>query len=360
MKCFILLIVTFCFHIALTQQKYNWGIEYRSKIGFLAAHHNTLAHIAKKQAFAHELSFFLQPNGSKKWHLDYRKPLFGITGFFGNVSNHEILGEYYGIYQFIEFPFIKRKHYIFGSKLGNGFAYGTKHYDPIDNPKNTAIGSHLNALICFGLMNRFEFNRHHFSIGLDLTHCSNASTVTPNLGINLPFLSVSYGYNIKYGIQPDSVKNYSQSFRKLYYGFTGVVSEKEIYPIGARKYPIFALSLFSRYLFKPKVGMELSFDIFSKQSILGYKTDIEKTQFDIIQMGVFTGYILPIDRFHFIIGMGVYVRDKYQPDMFLYHRVGMRYFAKNGLFFNAVLKSHFASADYFESGIGYTFNFKNK
>jgi hypothetical protein len=33
---------------------------------------------------------------------------------------------------------------------------------------------------------------------------------------------------------------------------------------------------------------------------------------------------------------------------------------KNGLSFNVVLKSHFASADYFETGIGYTFNYKNK
>jgi hypothetical protein len=342
------------------QKNLTWGIETRTKVGFLAAHHNTLNHLPISQAYAQELSFFIQPNGSKQWHIDYKKPLIGITAYAGSVSNNKILGRYYGAYQFIEFPFIQRKHYLFSMKLGNGLAYGTEEYDPIKNPKNTAIGSHLNALICIGLKNRIIFNRHQISIGIDITHCSNAASKTPNLGINLPFISLGYGYTFKESKNVDSIKSYIQKFRKIYYGATGILSQKEIYPTGGKRYPVYALSLFSRYLFKPKVGLEIAFDLFSKQSILGYKSDIQKDQMDIIQLGFFTGYILPLNKMHFILGMGVYVRDKYQPDSFVYHRVGMRYFMKNGLSFNVVLKSHFASADYFETGIGYTFNYKNK
>ncbi len=354
---FFLLLIT---QIALSQKNLTWGIETRTKVGFLAAHHNTLYHLPNSLASAQELSFFIQPNGSKQWHIDYKKPLIGVTAFAGSVSNNEILGRYYGVYQFIEFPVIQRKHYRLTAKLGNGLAYGTKEYDPITNPKNTAIGSHLNALICIALKNRFVFNRHQLSVGLDITHCSNAASKTPNLGINLPFLSLGYGYTIGESKTIDSIKNYTQQNRKFYYGATGILSQKEIYPTGGKRYPVYAVSLFSRYLFKPKVGLELAFDIFSKQSNLGYKTDIQKNQIDILQLGVFAGYILPLDKMHFVLGMGVYIRDKYQPDMFLYHRVGMRYFMNNGLFFNVVLKSHFASADYFETGIGYTFKYKSK
>jgi hypothetical protein len=56
--------------------------------------------------------------------------------------------------------------------------------------------------------------------------------------------------------------------------------------------------------------------------------------------------------------MGYYLRDKYKPEDFLYHRVGFRYYLKNGITVNCVLKSHWAKADYAEFGIGYTFNWK--
>ncbi|MBI1835828.1 MAG: acyloxyacyl hydrolase [Flavobacteriia bacterium] len=357
MKTIFLFFYILIFYNALGQNKYTWGIESRTKIGFLAAHHNTMEHLAIKDAFAQETSLFIQPNGSKKWHLDYRKPYIGFTSFLASVGNKNILGNFYGFYQFIEFPFVKRSKYIFSAKLGNGFAYGTKHYDPIIDPKNTAIGSHINALICIGLMNRFDFKKHHFSIGIDITHCSNAASKTPNLGINLPFFSIGYGYTIKQSSAFDTIKEYTSPFQKWNFGVTGICSAKETYPTEGRKYPIYALSLFARKFFKPKVGIEFAFDVFSKQSTLAYKPDISKTQLDILQVGFFTGYLLPLDRVHFVLGMGVYLRDKYQPESFLYHRVGMRYFMKNGVFFNFVLKSHFASADYFESGIGYTFKY---
>ncbi|MCE2743338.1 MAG: acyloxyacyl hydrolase [Fluviicola sp.] len=360
MKYYVVFFLLLMTQFTWSQKNLTWGIEARTKVGFLAAHHNTLYHLPTNLAYAQELSFFIKPNGSKQWHIDYKKPLIGITAFAGSVSNNQVLGRFYGAYQFIEFPFIQRKHFQLTAKLGNGFAYGTKEYDPITNPKNTAIGSHLNALICIALKNRFIFNRHQFSIGIDISHCSNAASKTPNLGINLPFLSLSYGYTVGESKNVDSIKNYTHHFRKLYFGATGILSQKEIYPTGGKRYAVYGLSLFSRYLFKPKVGLEIAFDLFSKQSILGYKTDIKKDQLDIVQMGIFAGYILPLNKMHFILGMGVYVRDKYQPDTFLYHRVGMRYFLKNGIFFNVVLKSHFASADYFETGIGYTFKYKSK
>jgi hypothetical protein len=58
---------------------------------------------------------------------------------------------------------------------------------------------------------------------------------------------------------------------------------------------------------------------------------------------------------NFILGMGVYLRDVYNPDGRLYHRIGMRYHATKHWSANLVLKSHWAKADYVEYGIGYTF-----
>ena len=359
MKTFLIIFFILIFNLLYSQKKYTWGIEARPKIGFLAAHNSSMAHVPNKQAFAQEISFFIQTNGRKNWHKNYKYPLVGITYFSGSLGNDQILGRFNGIYQFIEFPFIHKKKYRFLGKLANGLAYTPKHYDPITNSKNNAIGSHVNALICFGLINRLDINNHHFSFGIDITHCSNAAAQTPNLGVNLPFLSLGYGYTIHQNNHLDSTKiGYHLPFKKFLFSATSIISEKEIYPTQSRKYAVFSLSANTRYFFKPRVGCELAFDFFSKQSTFGYKTDIKKTQLDIIQLGVFAGYLLPLDNFHFVLGMGVYVRDKYKPDDLFYHRVGMRYYLNNGLFFNVVLKSHWAKADYFESGIGYTLNYK--
>ena len=65
-----------------------------------------------------------------------------------------------------------------------------------------------------------------------------------------------------------------------------------------------------------------------------------------------------MDHFHFVLGMGVNVIDKFQPEGRFYHRIGMRYYLNNGISLNAVLRSNWAKADFAEWGIGYTFNYK--
>ena len=140
----------------------------------------------------------------------------------------------------------------------------------------------------------------------------------------------------------------------------GVLSVKEVFPSGEKKYPVYALSIQERKLFRPKVGMELSFDVFSKQAVFGYKRYIPKTQWSILQLGLFVGYILPLDHLQFVLGIGTYLKDRYQPDGPIYNRVGMRYQFNNGITANLVLKSHWAKADYVEYGIGYTFRYSNR
>ena len=149
-------------------------------------------------------------------------------------------------------------------------------------------------------------------------------------------------------------------FKKILYGLNGVYSVKEIFPTGQGHSSIYGLSFFSRCFFKTKVGCELSLDVISKQVILKYKTEIPKTQSDLIQIGIYAGYLLPLDKFHFVLGMGMNIIDKFQPEGKFYHRVGMRYYFENGISLNAVLRSNWAKADFAEWGLGYTFNYKQK
>ncbi len=360
MKKALLVIALFVAFTSLSQSKIEWGIDYRQKVGFLAAHRGVMGHLPQNQSYASELSVFFQTKGRKQWHKACRYPIVGATLFGGSVGNNEILGTFWGAYSFIEFPFVKTKHYELVGKLGSGLGYGTKVYDPLLNPKNVAMSTHFNTIICFGLKNSFVFNRNKISLGVDLTHFSNGAIKVPNLGVNLPYLSLGYSRTIR-KTQFDSLPHQNViPFKKWLFGVTAIGSVKEIFPTGQKKYPVFALSAHFRWFDRPKVGFEGAFDIISKQIIMKYKSEITKSQWDILQVGLYAGYLLPLDQFHFTIGMGVYIKDKYQPEDYFYHRVGMRYYFKNGLNTQVVLKSHWARADYVEWGLGYTFNYRSK
>jgi hypothetical protein len=346
-------------HVSLVaQSERDWGMELKGKYGFLAAHRGVMAHLPVSNAIGGELSIFLKTNSNnKKWHEAYHNPLVGLTFLGSSVGNNKLLGHYVGVYSFADFPMLINSKSVFSVKLGAGLGYGTKVYDPVLNPKNVAISTRLNALICIALNYRYHFQNSFLTASVDMTHFSNAAYKVPNLGINLPYLGLGYGRTI--GPSPYSFKPEKKMLpmKRGLIGIAMIGSAKEIYPYGGKRHSILSSSFFIRYFKKQKVGWEASLDFFLKQSTMLEFPEIVKTQFDILQIGGYVGYMMPLNNFHFVLGMGYYIRDKYQPDDFLYHRVGFRYYLNNGIHLNCVLKTHWAKADYAEWGIGYTFNY---
>lgn len=337
-----------------------WGIESKFKTGILLGHRPVMGHLAEHHVFAGELSLYLRTDGRNKWHSAYKYPDLGVTFYGGTAGNKEVLGNFFGVNSFLSIPFIAKPKFRFNGKLSAGLGLGTKQYDPVTNPKNVAMSTPLNAMICLGLDAKYYFKQNWFSLGIDMTHFSNGAFKVPNLGINLPYMGFAYGRFLKKPEIDTSVisQENHMPFRKIFFGGTAIISAKEVFPTGGKKYPVYALSLHARTFLKPRVGWEIALDLMSKQAIFGYRPQIEKKQKDIFQIGAYLGYMLPLDQFHFVLGMGYYVRDKYQPEDAMYHRVGFRYYLKNGIHLNLVLKSHWARADYVEYGIGYSFNTK--
>lgn len=341
----------------------DWFFSAKGKSGFLAAHHGTMGHLAKDRLFAGEFSFGKRVR-SKNWSQEYRNPYIGGTLYGSNLGNRKILGYGFGAYGFIEFPWSRSEKHVFTCKLGAGAGIITKVYDPEKNPKDVAMSTYLNAIICLGIQGRWYIKPEHALIySLDLTHFSNGASKVPNLGVNMPFIGLGYAYTFKKeehtNIIPETFERVP-FFKSWNASLVGIISDKENFPTGGKRYPVIALSAMLHKQFKPKVGMEVALDIISKQSIMGYRDYIPKTQWSILQIGGFLGYNIPLDKFRFVIGMGAYIKDRYNPDDLFYHRVGMRYQFQNGLLLNLVLKSHWAKADYIEYGIGYTFNYKSR
>lgn len=312
-----------------------------------------MGHLAKQHTFATELSYVIRGNGEDAWHEPYNKPLYGLSAFYGSVGNRDLMGDYAGLYGFLSIPIIKTKHYSFSGRMGCGLGYAGKVYDAEDNNLSIGVSTRLNALVSLSVENRFEFGNHSINSIIDMTHFSNGAIKVPNLGLNLPYLSLGYGYRISEA-KLDSLPKHEEFKKKWEFGAVGFMSVKEEFPVGGKKYPIHGVNAVARRYFRKAVGAELTFDYIHKQSVMVYHEDVPKTQAEIVQLGVFLGYLMPLDNYHVVIGMGYYVRDKYQPEDAFYHRVGMRYVFDNGLNLNLVLKSHWARADYVEFGLGYT------
>lgn len=341
----------------------DWNLSLKGKSGFLAAHRGTMGHLAKDRLFAGELSFSKRVR-SANWSNDYKNPYAGVTIIGSNLGNKEVLGYGFGAYGFIEFPWTRGEKHAFTCKLGAGLGVVTKVYDVQTNPKNVPMSTYLNALICLGLQGRWYIKPEHALVySLDMTHYSNGSSKVPNLGVNMPFIGLGYEYTIKKKEQANKTPmefEHVPFFKSWNVSVVGVLSDKQIFPTGGKRYAVFGLGGMLYKQFKPKVGMEIILDVFSKQSIINYRRYIPKSQWDIVQIGGYVGYSVPLDKFRLVLGMGAYIKDRYKPDAMFYHRVGMRYQFRNGLLLNLVLKSHWAKADYVEYGVGYTFNYKER
>lgn len=342
----------------------EWSFGIRQKTGFLAAHRGTMGHLPKDHIFCGEISATKRLHGTQNWHEAYRDPLVGVTLYGSNLGNKEILGYGAGVYSFIEFPMWRNSENFLSYKMGAGLGYVNKVFHQELNPKNDGTSTHVNALLVLGVMGRWRFAKDYALLyGLDLTHFSNGSTKVPNLGLNIPTVSVGLAY-YRHEKPRDRVAQEviekTPFFSNWAWTNVAIVSTKESFPTGGKNYPIFALNTFVSKKFRPKVGMEVGLDFISKQSLFNYRPYIPKTQLSIFQVGAYSTFVLPLDRLKFVLGMGVYLKDRYDMDNELYHRVGMRYQFDNGLLLNMVLKTHWAKADYVEYGIGYTFKPKNQ
>lgn len=326
------------------------GIEYRQKLGFLLAHRGLMAHLPQAPAVASELSYIYQTNNAKPWHEAYRNPMVGATLFFGSVGNNDILGRFTGLYGFVELPIIKYKAYRLDFRFSTGLGYTNRPFDPVLNPENVAIGSKVNALMCFALKQSLRFKQTGITLGIDMTHFSNASYQMPNLGINVPYLSLGVQ---RFFDQEISKERNSLQKPNLSYGLSAIVSAKEMRPVGVGRYPVYAMSFFGRKYFGPKAGLEASVDVIYKTGLLSHPSYPNAAPLDPLQIGLFVGYVQPFDRLHFIYGVGAYLRDVLRPDVPVYIRLGSRYALTPELEALVTLKTHFAKADYMELGLIY-------
>lgn len=338
-----------------------------------------------------------QPNGNGA-NID--KITYGYTFHLLNLGS-EVAGNAIGAGGLVMPQSGKYNYWI----LGMGIGYLTKRYDEFGNPRNPAIGSHLNGMMHLGYhldvgpyLNKWGWKMYAEA---GMVHFSNANWRQPNFGINIPYLSIGAkrtlflaGMNNKPPQYVNPLRCKSQEIPGISLWLLNNIHRnrvakpapwKHIKQFGAiptRSYvksPQHLLGLrwgrrqieldqrrtfvnavleynceFPRALLgrRFRVGANVFFDKSYMYSKFGLKSDAYSLN-DFTEVAITAGSRWEYGKWGFIADAGFYL---YRPDdtkRRYYEGVGVSYKATERMYLIARLKAHLSSADYMEWGVSY-------
>jgi Lipid A 3-O-deacylase (PagL) len=336
----------------------NFSISIEGHYGFIFAHRPSIIPLQQSHLGGMMVAISKIADGSKSWQHQYHLPTIGIKyGFFG-MGNSDQLGYGHTLYPYMDLPLGSRKKKYIHLQFGWGLGYVTKPFHRYSNYKNVAIGSHFNAVVALGFNSEVKLSlRDRLKIGVGVTHFSNGSFVTPNLGVNLATLQLHYIHsfgNIK-TIVPLQSPIFVSAYRKSVFVAGGV---RQIYPTGGKNYFIASLSanLLRQYSHRAAAGVGL--DYFyddSNNEKLRLLDETPKPVWSASRIGIAGGYEVIITDFSFLFQTGIYLKTPIKSEGLFYNRIGMRYQLGKNVFATVNLKTHWGRADFAEWGIGYKF-----
>lgn len=333
------------------------SIGARVHYGFVLAHRPSIVALQKEHLGGFDINVAEQTTGTKKWQQHFGYPRLGFKFGYYSLGNEEQLGHAYALYPYADFDLgRKAKSFNINVQIGWGLGYIDKSFGLRDNYKNVAIGSGANATFNLNISGRFQLTKKdRLYIGTGLSHFSNSSLVTPNLGVNLATAQVQFshlfGQSVAFKKQP--AEPFQKSFRKAIYagGFI-----KQIYPAGGEYYfaGVISANIVKHFSYKSALGAGI--DYFYDESIIKKLRNDDKKITPLVsasRIGINGTYEMVVSDFSAVIQMGYYVYSNLNTDGSLYHRMGVRYMLTKNIFATVNLKTHFAKADFLEVGLGW-------
>lgn len=350
---FFLSISSFLLHA----QNRNVGWSVNGTGGILLAHRSIMAHLPESHTAALNFRLSFLANKGRYWEEVLNYPTYGVEFIASSLGNDEILGKGLAGLYFVDVPLASTKVYpsIYG---GVGLGWVQKIYHVTENPKNNAIGSHLNAAIRLGFNVNFKAKQSDFQLGMHLMHFSNGASKMPNLGINLPYLQLGFTHYISPKTSVLEKVTIHSAKDETHWRVLGVFSRKDVYPLLQKPSNVYALSLI-RTKYKSKYwSYDLGMEWIANQAHAKLFPERNVGQLELLQIGFYAGYVLTFDRLDLFSGMGGYVKNDLNIAGWLYQKVGARYQFNKNWGAQLAIKANFGKADYFEYGINYTLNAK--
>lgn len=314
------------------------------------------AYLRDSYSYFGEISVQQQTDGRYPWQRVNGLPQVGVALHFGNTGSKHYMGNMAALFPFINWKLYQSKNVRSGLRAGAGLGWVQKPYDKITNHKQVLIGTHANAYINFLWDTEIRlFSNLHISAGISFTHLSNGSSTLPNLGLNIPALSIGLRYSVGENNILKRPRQDTLIKKKILLLFTSV-GLKQAPWIEGKRYVVNTLQIeWSRTLHHSgnyNVGAALFYNPALEINPAGILD--QKQSGKNVQAGIFVGYEHLLGRLSVPLQLGVYVYN-HNTYPSLFQQLGLRYRINPHWSAQAAMKAHTGRADFIHLGVGYRF-----
>jgi hypothetical protein len=259
-----------------------------------------------------------------------------------------------GAFSFINLPLFKFQVLKSNLRLGAGIGWIEKPYNKVSNHKNVIIGSSINGYLNILWQNEVAINNNiTLNIGLSFSHLSNGSSTLPNLGLNIPALSIG----VRYSSSPTEYKIpkvQETTINKWTLGAFTSVGVKQVPWIGSKRYlvNVVNIEMAKQVSFRSSLGggLFLFYDRtyeLDQSDIFPLKRDVSNAQ-----GGVYALYQFKAGRLVLPVQIGVPLANR-EANNQVYQQVGLRYSISPKWSGQVLLKAFGGKADLLHLGVGY-------
>jgi hypothetical protein len=349
----------FCF--ASNGQQYDWYLNGQVIKGFILKHNEHVGHLANSHPSGIELSLQQKLNGKREWENLYKKPLVSYGLSYYNLHNpklgHLIVGS-----AAMDLPIKRTEITALYFRIGTGLVYSTNPYDRETNNHNNMVTSTFTYLLQTRLTYEIKLNEKiSLTPNLNITHSSNGAQRAPNRGVNIITANMGMSYKIS-SQKHEEIREISPLDKTPYQVYLLLSGGRNTRTLQVREpLPFFNLLLYGQKYVNPKsdwgVGLEYFHSYSLKEQIRTnwFRIYDEEEIQDFKRLGLLVGHELKFGKLGFITQLGLYIYDPSKLNMPVYQRYGLRYQFHKNIMAQVALKTHAATAEQAEIGIGWRF-----
>ena len=272
-----------------------------------------------------------------------------------------IVGNPFSLFVFYSAPWLQRGRFSLNTDVSAGLSYTQLVYDPVTNPVNDVVASHINLYFGFNFRLYMQLSRRmQLNVGAGLTHHSNGRIHVPQKGVNSWGWSAGLNYMLA---KPVNAYYYRElpKFKPVYeIQFMAAMGTVEDIPTGdTEEIRYFNFSLTADYAlkFNPKMAMTLGLDFLYDGSLERAIKGIQPADVETYQkmyLGAHLGYHYTIHRLTLLFNLGTYFRQSSYDRGFWFGRAGGRIRLTERLYIHLAIKTkNGIRSDWIEWGLAY-------
>lgn len=326
--------------------------------GSFIANKPKLQYVQDGYTFLGEFDILSRTIGTRPWQQFANYPKIGLAILYGQSGASTYIGHVAALLPFVNFQLYETGGITANLRMGVGPGWVQKVFNPETNYQNLVIGSHLNACLNLMLSTEMRLLPHTFlDLGFSFTHLSNGSFTLPNLGLNIPALTVG----LRYDLFPEQKRLHQYvppPKKKINYYLYSFVAGKQSLPLESAVYLVNvfnaeALKDFSR-TGRFGGGINMTLDRANSIQVPYSPTFAFDRSMSHWQASVYVAYEYVIGNLSLPIQVGYYLYNNY-PVNSIYQNIGIKYRFAPHWIAGFALKAHLGDGDFIQWGLGYKF-----